>query len=91
MAASSAHLRPVLVALAALIVLTLASWGLALVPLGAAGSPVALGIAVVKATIVGWVFMELSDATTPVRVVALTTIAFIALLCGGIITDVVLR
>lgn len=91
MATHPAHIRPVLIALALLVGLTLASWAFAHVPLGAAGTPVALVIAAVKAVIVGWVFMELSEATTPVRVVALTTIAFIALLCAGIITDVVLR
>jgi hypothetical protein len=35
--------------------------------------------------------MELRRASTPARVVALVTVAFIALLCAGTVADLALR
>jgi caa(3)-type oxidase subunit IV len=60
-------------------------------PLGWAAIPVALAIAAIKASVVAYWFMELPLASTPARVVALVTIAFIALLCAGTIGDLALR
>jgi caa(3)-type oxidase subunit IV len=83
--------RTITFALVALLVLTLTSWSLSHLALGAAGPPSALAIAVVKATIVAVAFMELPRASLPARVVALVTLAFIALLCAGTVTDIALR
>lgn len=88
---ASTHLRPIVLALVALVVLTTASWLLAHVPLGAAAPVVALGVAVVKASIVGAVFMELTESSTPVRVTIAVTVSFILLLCLGTAGDVLTR
>jgi cytochrome c oxidase subunit 4 len=78
-------------ALLALLVLTAISWGIAHAPLGWAAIPVALAIAAIKASVVAYWFMELPLASTPARIVALVTIAFIALLCAGTVGDLALR
>ncbi len=78
-------------ALLVLVVLTATSWALANVQLGAWNLVVALGIAVVKAGTVAFVFMELSHASTAARVVAGVTLFFILLLCLGIVGDAALR
>ncbi|MGE0871876.1 MAG: cytochrome C oxidase subunit IV family protein [Kofleriaceae bacterium] len=83
--------RTLVGAVVLLVVLTVASWGVAHLDLGAASTPVALGIAVIKASIVGLAFMEIRAASRPARVVAAITVAFIALLCTGTVTDVLLR
>lgn len=83
--------RPLVLALLALVALTAVSWGMAHVELGAAGTPVAIAIAAVKAGVVAVAFMELPRASVPARVVALVTVAFIALLCAGTVADVALR
>jgi cytochrome c oxidase subunit 4 len=79
------------VALLALVALTGLSWWLANVDLGAFNTVVALSIAAVKATIVALAFMELGHASTTARIVAVTTLVFIVLLCAGIMGDEVLR
>jgi caa(3)-type oxidase subunit IV len=73
---------------AALVVLALASWLLA-----SLGAPtiVALGIAAVKATLIGLVFMELLHAHIVPRTIAIVMILFIALLITGTLADVALR
>jgi caa(3)-type oxidase subunit IV len=79
-------------ALAILLALTLASFIFSFfVHLGRASTLVALVIAAVKASIVALAFMEVREASLPSRVIALVTIAFIALLCAGTATDVLLR
>jgi caa(3)-type oxidase subunit IV len=83
--------RPIVIALAALITLTLISWIVSLIDLGSAGSPVAIGIACIKAAIVAIAFMEIPRASMIARVVALVTLSFIALLCAGTIGDVAMR
>lgn len=83
--------RPLVLVLLGLLVLTLASWAISTVGLGAASVAIALAIAAVKASLVLYWFMELPHAALPARVVGLVTIAFIALLCAGTITDVALR
>jgi caa(3)-type oxidase subunit IV len=72
----------------ALVVLALASWLLA-----SLGAPtiVALGIAAVKAMLIGLVFMELSHAHIVPRTIAIVMILFVALLVSGVLTDVDLR
>lgn len=79
-------------ALVALLVLTALTFGLHFAPLGgAAGLLVALVIATVKVLIVAAIFMELRESTAASRTVAITSIAFVALLCLGIIGDVAFR
>jgi hypothetical protein len=58
---------------------------------GGAGAAVALAIAGAKVAIVGVVFMELNEALAATRTVALVSIAFVVLLCLGLIGDVALR
>ena len=72
----------------ALVVLALASW---LASAAGTGSALALAIAGIKALLIGLVFMELSHAHTVPRVIALTSLLFVALLCAGIAVDVALR
>jgi caa(3)-type oxidase subunit IV len=74
-----------------LLVLTAVSWGLAHVNLGALNTAAALAIAGCKASVVAYVFMELSHATTVQRAISFLTLAYIALLCFGIRGDVDLR
>jgi caa(3)-type oxidase subunit IV len=88
---SSSSARPLVVALIVLVVLTATSWAIAHVELAGFGTPVAIAIAAVKASVVGVAFMELPRASLPARVIAFVTIAFIALLCAGTVTDIVLR
>ena len=83
--------RHLLLALAALVTLTLGSWGLAHLHLGYAAVPVALGIAVIKAGIVAVIFMEVPHASRPAHIAALVTIFFIALLAAGTAADVETR
>jgi caa(3)-type oxidase subunit IV len=54
-------------------------------------TPIALAIAILKAGVVAWTFMELPRASLPARVVALVTLSFIALLCAGTVTDIAFR
>jgi cytochrome c oxidase subunit 4 len=77
--------------LVALLVLTVISWAISNVELGWASTAVALAIAVVKAGLVVYWFMELPLASTPARIVIIVTISFIALLCGGAVADIGLR
>jgi cytochrome c oxidase subunit 4 len=78
-------------ALFALLCLTGLSWGLAHAPLGALHSTVALTIAAIKASIVAFVFMEITHGSTTPRWILLTTVLFIALLAAGMSADVALR
>jgi cytochrome c oxidase subunit IV len=78
-------------ALLALLVLTGLSFGLSFAPLGAAGPPVALGIAGVKVLLVAAVFMHLREAVFATRFVGVVTVLFIALLCLGVVADVGFR
>ncbi len=79
------------VALAVLLALTGLSYGLHLVPLGAAGPVLAFGIAGIKVLIVALVFMELRESLPVTRLVALFSVLFVLLLCLGIAGDVALR
>lgn len=83
--------RKLLFTLAALLLLTGLSWGLTRVPTGFLGPWLSLGIAAVKALLVIAFFMEVAERGPTVRTIALTTVAFIALLCLGIAGDVLLR
>ena len=82
---------PFVLALVGLLALTALSFGLHFVPLGAAGAAIALSIAAAKITIVGVVFMELRESMAATRMIALVSVAFVALLCLGIAGDVAFR
>jgi cytochrome c oxidase subunit 4 len=84
-------MRSLLLALAALAVLTALSFGLSRADLGAAGVPVALAIAAIKAAVVAIWFMELPRASRPAWILVAVTLSFIALLCAGTVADVALR
>jgi cytochrome c oxidase subunit 4 len=76
---------------AALLVLTAASYGISRLDLGAAGTAVALLIAGGKACIVLLFFMHLTETSASARVAAAVAVAFIVLLCLGIYADVGFR
>jgi cytochrome c oxidase subunit 4 len=90
-AAALPHRVVLLGALIILVVLTLASWGMAALPLGSAGTVIALGIASLKATIVAIAFMEIRQAGPVGVVIAGVVVSFIVLLALGTIADVRLR
>ena len=90
-AAGHFTVRHLVLTAASLLVLTGLSWGLAHVDLGAANTPVGLGIAVLKASIVALVFMELAHGSTAQRGVIITTGVLIVLLAAGMVTDIALR
>ncbi len=79
------------VALAALAVLTGASWALSHADTGAFHPVIALGIASIKAGIVALVFMHLQRAATGDRLAGVVTVVFIALICLGVAADVSAR
>jgi caa(3)-type oxidase subunit IV len=83
--------RALLWTLLALLFLTGASWWLAHLPLGPFHAIAALGTAFMKASTVGFVFMELSRSGTVPRFIAALTLLFIALLCAGVLGDALLR
>jgi caa(3)-type oxidase subunit IV len=78
-------------ALIALVALTALSFGLHFAGLGNIGMVAALVIAGVKVTIVGLIFMELRDSLPATRMLACVGLAFVALLCLGIVGDVAFR
>ena len=83
--------RPIVITLCALLLLTLISWAVSTLPLGVAGTAIALFIAAIKAGFVVYAFMELPLASTPARIVVIVTLSFIALLCAGTVGDIGLR
>jgi caa(3)-type oxidase subunit IV len=81
-----------ILALVGLLALTAVSFGLHEVALGGtAGAVIALVIAAAKVSIVGVVFMELRESLAATRMIAIVTVAFVALLCLGIAGDVAFR
>lgn len=78
-------------AFGALVALTLASFMLSYAHLGAFEVVVALGIAAVKVSIVGLVFMHLAREPSSHRLVAIMAVLFIALLASFAGADVLTR
>jgi cytochrome c oxidase subunit 4 len=76
-----------LVVFVALLVLTFTTYGIAYVPLGEWHVPVALGIAVVKATLVVLIFMHLSESTRLTWLVVASGLFTLALLIGLTLSD----
>ena len=85
------HARSYVVAFLALVVLTVLTFGASRIDLGHANVPVALAIAATKSLVVAWVFMHLSDHGGTAKLVAATSIVFVALLAGGVVTDYLTR
>ena len=85
------EVRRLALTLAALVALTLTSWGLAQVTGGVGGAVVAFAIAVAKSLLVAIVFMEVRRAGTTAIVAGVVAVAFIALLVGGSVADVATR
>jgi caa(3)-type oxidase subunit IV len=84
-------MRALVITIVVLLALTILSFVTARLELGAIATPIALAIAILKAGVVAWTFMELPHASLPARVVALVTLSFIALLCAGTVTDIAFR
>lgn len=79
-------------ALVALLVLTGLTFGLHFVPFGGSfGIIIALVIATTKVAIVALIFMELQESMASTRLVAIVSVAWVVLLCAGIIGDVGFR
>lgn len=74
-----------------LLVLTTATLLLSFVDSGSTAMTVALGFSFVKAGIVAWVFMHLSDESLSSRLALVVGVLLIALLAGLIVGDVALR
>ena len=70
-----------------LMTLTIATYGVSRLSLGAASEAVSLTIAVVKTALVAAVFMELRTSDYRVRLLALAGFAWLALLLGLTMTD----
>jgi len=71
----TAHARRLGWAWLALLALMLASLGSSYVPMGAGNAAAGIGIAIVKSTLVVWLFMRIGSASPSVRVAAATGIA----------------
>jgi caa(3)-type oxidase subunit IV len=74
-----------------LLLLTVTSFAVSFANLGALATPVALGIAMVKGSIVVLVFMELAVQRASSRLVIVTGVAMLLLLTSLLATDLVSR
>jgi cytochrome c oxidase subunit 4 len=75
----------------ALLALWVVSWALSYVELGDWSLAIALAIAVVKASLVVVIFMELLHVRPSVRIAAATAIVMLAILMGLVVADVYAR
>jgi cytochrome c oxidase subunit 4 len=71
-----------------LLLLTLVSFGIDRLHLGSVSTAIALGVALIKASIVFVVFMHLDREPFAIRFVAALNVAWVLLLCLGIAADV---
>ena len=78
------------IAWVALLVLTGLSYGADQLHLGSLTTVIALGVALVKASVVFIVFMHLDREPFPIRFVAALNVAWVLMLCLGIAADVAL-
>lgn len=76
---------------AALLGLLALTVGAALLPLGPFNTPVALAIAVVKATLVVLFFMEVRHSGQTTWIMAAASVVWLALLFAGTLADVLTR
>jgi cytochrome c oxidase subunit 4 len=91
MSAHDPSKRAVVRAAVALIALWGLSWGLSYVEMGRWSLVVALAIALLKASLVVLVFMELLHVRASVRVAAASAIAMFSVLVGLVVLDVLAR
>lgn len=87
----TSNLLTLFVVLVALLILTVVSYLVSLVQLGALGPFVAIGVASLKVALVVWYFMELRETSVSARTAFGVMVAFIVILCLGIAADVGLR
>ena len=83
--------RQTLLAWLALLALTATSFALSYVHLGVLGVPVAVGIALIKASVVALIFMDLLTEPFTVRVTLVSAFTFVAVLIFFMTADVVTR
>jgi cytochrome c oxidase subunit 4 len=84
-------MKTVLLIGAALLALWALSFALSYVSLGVAALPVALGIAVVKAVLVGLFFMELLRENLSIKLTILSAAALTITLLGFMVADIAMR
>lgn len=75
----------------ALIALTLTTWGMAFVDLGAFSMVVALTIAAAKATLVGLYFMHVRFSDRLIRIVIVAALFWLGILLGLTMSDYLTR
>jgi cytochrome c oxidase subunit 4 len=83
--------RTYLITAVVLLALTCLTIGVAFLPLGAWHTPVAIGIAAVKAVLVAVYFMHLRISPRGNRLAALAGLFWLAILLAGTLDDVVTR
>jgi cytochrome c oxidase subunit 4 len=76
---------------AALMVLLALTLSFAYVPLGAANTPIALGIGATKAGLVVWLFMELAKSSALKRLAAATGLLWLCVMFTLTLADVLAR
>jgi cytochrome c oxidase subunit 4 len=91
MKAHETSARGLLFNLVALMVLAGTSLALRFADLGAAGFPVAMGIAVVKAVLVAIFFMEILAEKPSIGIAFATGVTFVAILVVFVVADIVTR
>lgn len=79
------------IAILALLALTGLTWWLSYVPTGAWETPISLGIAAVKVSIVGLFFMDLAETRGVLRLVAVVAPLFITVMILLMLGDVMFR
>jgi len=87
----SIGVRTYLVVAAVLLLLTGLTIGVAFLPLGGWHSPLALGIAALKAVLIGLFFMHLRVSTPVTRLAALAGLFWLGILLAGTLDDVITR
>ena len=90
-ASEHSHWLRYLVVWIVLLALTGLSYLAAQFDIGALGIAIGLLIATVKATVVALYFMHLIEEGVLFSLVALATVIWVALLCGGLVADVGMR
>lgn len=83
--------RTYLLVFSVLLLLTGATIGLAFLPLGILGTPVALGIAVTKALLIATFFMHLRYAVGTTRLAAAAGVLWLGILLAGTLDDILTR
>ncbi len=83
--------KTIAAATAGLMALLALTVGVSYLPLGALGVALALGIALLKATIVAIWFMQLRRAHPTVRLFAWASLGWVIMLLGGVLSDYLSR